>query len=170
MSGLERGVEFVLTLPASTARRGPLAPWPSNESASRSRPLRGTAPAAAEPQPAPLGGRHVILVEDSAGIRLAWRSRLPGILRDFESPAHLLAEVERQPSLLSEALYVILDHRFQRGQIDGIELGELLHRQTTAPILLCSGVPVESPPSWCRAQLPKETFGLDELARAASGQ
>jgi hypothetical protein len=174
LSSRERGVEFILTLPASAALREGALSWTAvhcsvgavESSEHSDLPLaRKAATASATGAVEP---RHVVLVEDSPGIRLAWRSRLPpGVLQDFGSPAELLAALQERPALLREALCVVLDNHFQPGQMEGLDLGKLLRAETAAPILLCTGVPVDPLPAWCNGQLAKETLALEELQAAA---
>jgi hypothetical protein len=155
-------VEFVFRLPAAQApaRPTPVLPGRMGEAA-RHIP---SAPAQAGSSP----GGHVVLVEDSRAVRLAWRRRLPeNSLRDFESPAQCLAAAARDPRLLSEALLVVLDNRFEPGEMEGVALGELLRARTSAPLLLCSGVPLGVLPSWCDGQLAKDTYTLEELRASA---
>ena len=151
-------VEFVLTLPASERAAASAAPLPA-------RLGEEAAPPSPAPGPGAGGGRgHVVLVEDSRAVRLAWQRRLPeGVLRDFASPSDCLAAAAREPGLLAQALVVVLDNRFAPGEMDGLALGAQLRARTRAPLLLCSGVPLSPLPPWCDGQLPKDTYDLETL-------
>jgi len=160
-SSAQTGVEFRFTVPASERCALGTALLPARMGG-------GARPGPPEPGDGAAPGGHIVLVEDSRAVRLAWRRRLPEhLLRAFESPAQCLAAAARDPALLTEALLVVLDNRFGPGEMDGVALGELLRSRTEAPLLLCSGVPLSPLPAWCDGQLAKDTYDLEALMASA---
>lgn len=157
------GLELTVSLPASA--RPALAHPPLPARIGRAEEVAAPAPPAL-PLPR-TGPRHVLLVEDSRAMRAAWRRRYPeGALREFESPTACLRAVEREPWLLSDALCIVLDNRFEPGEMDGLELGRLLRSRTRTPIFLCSAVQEELLPPCFDGQLPKEAHGPESIERA----
>jgi signal transduction histidine kinase len=154
------GVEFTFTVPAAELAASARVALPAH-----------LGPRVASDGPAPEwsapGVPYVVLVEDSRAVRNAWRKRLPeGSLCAFGSPSELLATADHHPGLLDGARFVILDNRFEPGEMDGVALGELLWHRTRTPLLLCSGVTVSPLPAWCSGQLSKDTYDFEGLAQA----
>ena len=51
--------------------------------------------------------------------------------------------------------------------LGGFLLFRVLTELPYAPLLLCSGVPLEPLPAWCDGQLAKDTYDLEELRVSA---
>lgn len=166
------GVEFIFTLPASSAPAA-IAALPASAEEVRStgtgvddvRPQRSAM--SSRPNGPILAGANVpavVLIEDSLTHQAAWRALIPGeALAVFTTPEECLRASEADPRLLSRARCIVVDQQFPHGSMLGTEFIARMRPRTQARFLLCSDQKVQPVPIIVDGVLEKRAYRLDEL-------
>jgi signal transduction histidine kinase/FixJ family two-component response regulator len=107
----------------------------------------------------------VILVEDSALVRMAWKQKIPDArFHLFACPEDLLSEASTQPELMKQARIVVIDNNYgDLSAYSGVDLATTLREQTGAALFLYSEIPLQPMPNCFDAYLPKQVYTREEL-------